>query len=89
MGKRGPHRKMLEFANFEKGDFDHSDLSHLEHRRHRSSPQPPDFSSPIHNNNASLLDYNLIFYNVLQHLHQVFYDMPEPRYSLCTIRLQF
>ena len=75
MGKQGPHRKMLECANLEKGDFDHSDLSHLEHGRLRSSPQPPNFSSPIHYNNASSLEYNVICYNALQRSRQALHDM--------------
>jgi hypothetical protein len=33
MGKQGPYTNLLEVANLEKGDFDHSDLSHLERKK--------------------------------------------------------
>ena len=83
MGKQGQHKDLLEVANLEKGDFDHSDLSHLERKRLRSSHQPPDFSLPDRHNNTVRQDHNLLSFIMLQLLYQVFYDMPERRYSLC------
>ena len=83
MGKQGAHRNMLEVASLEKGDFDHSDLSHLERKRLRSSHQPPEMSLPIHRNNALWQDHNLIASNMLQLLYKVLYDIRERRYSLC------
>lgn len=89
MGKQDPHNNLLEVANLEKGDFDHSDLSHPECERLRSSHQLPDFSLPGRHNNTTRQDHNLLSFILLQLSHQVFYDMPERRYSLCNSRLQF
>jgi hypothetical protein len=89
MGKQGQHTNLLEVANLEKGDFDHSDLSHLERKRLRSSHPLPELSLPIHPNSALRQDHNLVSSNLLQLLHQVVYDISERRYSLCVCCLQF